>query len=187
MKPVLALHHFFRLLLFYLPQTLFAEEILLANVNENDGFFIVKLEMTIDASDDDVYDILTDYTQLTTLSDSIVSSRILQTTPDYTLLQVNSRGCVLLFCVDLSQTQKVTEPGDGSIIVEDIPARSDFAYGKSVWRITADDDATLIRYHARFKPDFWLPPLLGDWIFKERLLEEAKSMITRVEQRLNND
>ena len=170
-----------------LPLPSIGAEVLKGHVSEKDGLFSIQLEMQIEGDEDDVYDLLTNYNQLTKLSDVIISSKVIKKTALHSFLILKSEGCVLFFCTNITQTQKITERDDGYIDVEDIKGKSDFTYGQSLWYIRAGEEGTLISYNAQLKPGFWLPPLIGNLIFKRRLLEESRNMVIRIEQLATNE
>ena len=159
----------------------FAGEVLQSRISYKKGIFEAWLEMQISAPSEKVYFMLTDFNRLSRLSDRITESRLVSgSSPEY-VVEIKSTGCVLFFCKNLQQTQRVIEIGDGHIMVEDIIGKSDFAYADTLWHIRAHEDGTHIAFSTTMKPDFWLPPLLGPWLFKNKLLDETQSMIERIE------
>lgn len=162
-------------------------EILQAQVSEKDDLVIIKLEMQIDADDDKIYELLTDFNHLSRLSDVITKSQLINTAETHSTVYLKSQSCILFFCKQIEQTQKVFQLEDGHIKVEDITGKSDFAYAVTLWHIRAAEDGTRISFYSRLKPDFWLPPFFGNWLFKNALLEETQSMIKRMQQLAESD
>lgn len=144
--------------------------------------FEMWVEMQLQANHKRVYQLLTDFDQLHKLSDFIKSSkRIAGKHPQYTV-EIISEGCVLWFCKRIRQTQRVTELGDGDIMVEDIPAQSDFTYASSLWQVRAQAKGTRVALHAELKPDFWLPPVVGSWLFRKKMLRATQQLLQRLEK-----
>lgn len=158
-----------------------AGEVLQSHVSHKDGVYDAWLEMQISAAPDKVYALLTDFNNLTKLSDAITQSTLITANPPQYIIIIKTHNCVLFFCKDLQQTQRVLELKDGHIMVEDIKGKSDFIFADTLWQVSPDKKGTLVTFSTTVKPDFWLPPLLGPMLFKSRLLEETQLMIERME------
>jgi len=157
-------------------------EVIKSAVSYEHDIYHATIEMHINAKTDKVYALFTDFNYLSRLNDNISNSDLIdEDPPEYTVL-VESRNCVLFFCKNLKQLQKVTELGEGYIYVEDIKGESDFAFANSRWHIYAHGSGTRVHFSSEMKPDFWLPPLFGPWLFKNQLTKETQTMIERLEQ-----
>jgi len=164
----------------------FSGEVIKSAVSHKKDIYSASLEMHINAPASKVYAFFTDYDELSLLSDNITDSEIIdEDHPEYTVI-VKTHNCVLFFCKDLKQTQQVLELGDGYIAVKDIKGQSDFIYAESYWHIFSHKKGTRITFKSEMKPDFWLPPLIGPWYFKKRMLKETKNMIERLENLAKN-
>lgn len=173
---------FFIYVSLFLPSVALCGEVIQSHVSDKDGVYTAILVMQIKAPTDKVYALLTDYDELSRLSDNITDSEIInQDPPKYTVV-VKTQNCVLFFCKELSQTQQALELGKGFIVVEDIKGQSDFIFAETYWHIFAHEKGTRVTFKSEMKPDFWLPPLLGPWIFQNAIIDEATSMITRLEK-----
>lgn len=162
-------------------------EVLQSHVSHKDGVYDAWLEMQISAAPDKVYALLTDFNNLTKLSDAIIQSTLISSkAPEYIVI-IKTHNCVLFFCKDLQQTQRVIELKDGHIMVEDIKGKSDFIFADTIWQITPYKKGTLVTFATTVKPDFWLPPLIGPMLFKSRLIEETQHMIERMELLARDD
>ena len=141
--------------------------------------------MLIDADAERVRQLLTDYAQLDRLSNSITRSELLESHAPRYRVQVTTDGCVFLFCRELVLMQEVTELDDGYILVTVLPEMSDFAYSRNMWRIRAQKGRTRVTYSSDLVPDFWIPPLIGPALFKNKLLEESREIIENLERLAN--
>ena len=167
--------------------TLFAGEVIKSHVEFNDGLYVANLEIQIEAPTKKVYALFTDFDYLTQLSDNITNSELVSGEyPEY-IVEIKTHNCVLFFCKDIKQTQHVIEQGEGYISVEDIEGKGDFVSAITLWHIRAVDSGTRVTFHAEMKPDFWLPPLLGPWLFKKRLIKDTQAMIERLEELATDD
>lgn len=165
----------------------YSGEVIQSTVSHKKGVYTASLVMQINAPTKKVYALFTNYDDLSRLSDSITDSELIdEDPPEYTVL-VKTHNCVLFFCKNLQQTQQVLELGDGYIAVEDIKGQSDFIYAESYWHIYAHKKGTRVSFNSEMKPGFWLPPLIGPWYFKKRMIKETKNMIQRLETLATND
>jgi len=167
--------------------SIYCGEVIKSHVSSKDEHYKASLEMQIDASTDDVYEILTAFNHLSRLSDYITSSKLIINHPPKYVVEIKTHNCVLFFCKDLTQTQHVVELDNGHISVEDINGKSDFIYAKTLWYIRDFEEETRISFSTEMKPDFWLPPLIGPWLFKKRLITETQEMIQRIEELATED
>lgn len=167
--------------------TIICAEVIHSHVSYKNKRYNASLEMLIDAPSDNVYDIFTNFDNLVQLSDNITQSRLLKHNPPLSIVEVKTHNCVLFFCKDLTQNQRVLELDDGKISVEDIKGKSDFIYAKTTWHIREDKEETRVSFKAEMEPDFWLPPLLGPWLFKKRLIKETAAMLERIEELAEDD
>ena len=161
---------------------LLAGEVIKSHVEFKNGQYIADLEIQIEAPTQKVYALFTDFDYLSQLSDNITNSELISGDFNEHIVEIETHNCVLFFCKDIKQTQHVIEQGDGHISVEDLEGQSDFVSANTLWHIRAVDNGTRVTFHAEMKPDFWLPPLLGPWLFKNRLIKDTQAMIERLEE-----
>jgi len=185
MKGTLTRHHSPKLLVccFFLgPLLSHAGEVLNSHVSYEDGHYLVRLEMKIEAELETVYALLTDFNNLKQLNDSIKSSRLLKSKGKQHHVLFKIEGCVWIICKQVKQVQRVTEMGNGYIKAVTLPDKSDMEYGRVLWHIRQEGDVTIVHYRADFVPAFFVPPLIGPYIMKGRLLEEGEKTIQGIER-----
>lgn len=185
-KPLYWKYSFLSLNLIFSPP-LFSGEVLESHVSYKKGVYQASLEMQIKAPVNKVYALLTDFDYLSRLSDNITNSDLIDDDPPEYIVEVETHNCVLFFCKDLKQRQEVLEFDNGYISVEDIKDKSDFVFASTLWHIRASKGGTRISFRTEMKPDFWLPPILGPWLFKDKLVENTQMMIERLEQLATDD
>ena len=185
----MAFRTFIILPLLLLTSTSQAGKVSRAHVDYEGGHYLVSVEMKIEARVDAVYAILTDFNHLTALNEVIKVSKLLQSEGKVHVIQLEAEGCVWVFCRRVKQQQRVTELGNGYIQAVTLPDKSDLEYGRVLWHIVQQDGFTLINYHADVVPAFFVPPLLGPYLLKGRMLEEAQKTIEGIERlvRINAD
>ena len=160
-----------------------AGKLINAYVNSEDGHYLLNLDMLVEAPLENVYRVLMDAEHLTDLNETIKQSRLLKSKESQQWVYIETEGCIWFFCRTIKQTQLVTEMGGGYITTVTLPEESDMEYGKVLWRLQSQDKQTRINYSADFVPDFWVPPFIGPWLMRNRLLEEGKKTIEGIERR----
>lgn len=161
-----------------------AGEVIDARVDRVDEAYLLHLDMRIAGHDADVYHVLLDFNHLSLLNDSITFSQVLESKDKVHRVQFETEGCVWFICKRIKQVVTVTELGNGNIMTVTDPAHSDLKYGKTLWQVIAEGKTTRIKYNGEFVPDFWVPPLIGPMLFKQRLLDEGQKTINGIEHRV---
>jgi len=117
--------------------------------------------------------IITDYAHLARLNPAIIESKVLARKDGVTRVRTVVRGCIAFFCFDVHQVQDVRASADGEIIAVTVPALSDFRYGLARWRIIPRGAACRLDLEAVIVPSFWVPPIIGPWLIRHKMRDEA--------------
>ena len=160
-----------------------AGNIITAKVEHTDKQYFISLEIIINADSQRVYKILTDYENLTKLSDGIEDSQLIYSLSDNDhRVMVKTKACVTFFCKTINQVQDVEELPNMVIITTSLPEKSDVDYAHARWKITAEDGLTRINFNSDLKPSFWIPPLIGPPLIERTLRNEALAVINGLEK-----
>lgn len=159
-----------------------AGELLDAKANETDGHYTLSLDMRIHGKYADVYAVLLDFDHLPAINDTVKQSQLLKQWDNKYLVAYSSEGCVLFFCRTVKQVATVTELGRGYIMSQVDPTQSDMKYGRALWQVIDEGEHTRIKYNADYVPDFWVPPVIGDYIFRKRMIEEGIKTVNGIEK-----
>ncbi|VAX01695.1 hypothetical protein MNBD_GAMMA22-2090 [hydrothermal vent metagenome] len=159
-----------------------AGEVITSFVDENDGHYVIRVDMRVNAELEDVYRHLVDLKNIHKLNDTIVSSIVKYSKGKKHEVEVNTSGCVLFFCTEQVQYQRVTELDNGYIMIHLDPAKSDFLSGQILWQVFDENKKTRVIFAADFEPDFWVPPLIGPWILTDVFLKESQETINELEK-----
>jgi len=170
------------LLLSFSINTASSGEVIKSYVDEIDDHYIIHIDMLIDAQIDDVYKHLADFKNIHKLNNTIVSSILKYSKGKEHEVEVQTKGCVLFFCTEQIQYQKVTELDNGYIMIHLVPEKSDFLSGQILWQVIAEKNKTRVIFSADFEPDFWIPPLIGSWILTDVFEEESQETINELER-----
>lgn len=161
-----------------------AAEILHADVVYDDQAYNVSFKVRLDAEPDDVRRIVTDHSQLTRLSPTIVKSDVVQAGPGgVTTIKLLLRPCIWIFCKQMTKVSD-TQIVDGDLVYVADPQASDFHIARERLHIEGDTGTahrSLVTYTARLQPKFAVPPLLGPWLIRRQILSDLTLTSERVE------
>lgn len=163
-----------------------AAELRTLHVQRDSGHIIVGSETFIDAPPAAVFEILADYEGFQRISDVFDETRFLERDDEGNgLVYSRVSGCVLLFCRTIERVEELTvEPGRRITAVA-VPDSSDVEYSTAHWVLKEEAGGTRIDYRLDFKPDFWVPPVLGPMIIRAKLRSRATAAADRVEELAN--
>ncbi|MFV2033469.1 MAG: hypothetical protein ACC663_13315 [Gammaproteobacteria bacterium] len=163
-------------------QVAHALEIIEVTVDIDKGRYRVFGQSKIDAPAEFVFFTLMDYKNFHKLAGGIAETKFLPGDEPGTLLAYTRfESCVLIFCKTIEKTELIDSKPHDFIHLQAIPERSDFVFSEARWTITAVGDTTLLTYEAEFEPDFWIPPLIGPWAVRRKLIRTAELIGMRIE------
>ena len=136
-----------------------------------------------------VFAALQDYTALPHYNPDIRRVRIEPAgRPGRLRVATTVHACVLFLCKTLRQTavMTVTAAVDGGVIrAVIVPGQGDFHSGQARWRVShcpTGRDPACLHVRMTLRPAFWVPPLIGAWLLRRKLTEEARRSIGGIEQ-----
>jgi len=136
----------------------------------------------VDAPREAVFRVLTDYERFDRISSVYAESRFLPPDSDgTTLVYTRLEGCVLFFCKSVERVERMETEEPAFIRTTADPARSDFRYARSEWHLEPESLGTNVIYEMELEPDFWVPPIIGPWMIKRRLLSGGVDAVARIE------
>jgi len=152
-------------------------------VVERDGHYHAEIEARIDAPAEAAWKILSEFSRLPEISPAVQESETLgRAGPHAWMVRTRSLVCVLWFCRKIRQVQRIQLAEPGSMRADVDPEQSDFDDGLALWRLEGEGGATLLRFYARIKPRFALPPWIGSWLVKRAVREEARGSVLNLER-----
>lgn len=150
-----------------------AGSVLESRVDYDGDIFEMSAVALIDASPEQVLNALTNYQHLSQVNPDIIESEILLVySPTRHRVRSLLKTCILFFCKRIRQVQDITQVSDRVIEAVNLPEGSDFEYGTMRWELVEQGDATHMYFDAQLKPAFWVPPLIGPWLVKRKLVRE---------------
>jgi len=168
--------------LLLLPVDSLAGDILASSVSHQGAAYTLSVTARIDAPIDTVYRSITDFDNLAAINPAIEESQLLDV-PRVDTRRVRSviKVCILMFCKRVELVQDVTLLQDYAIEAVTLPQGGDFRSGVAHWQLTASGDATEMLFTNTFEPDFWVPPVIGPWLIKRKLIREVAETAMYIE------
>lgn len=166
------------------PLAAVAGEILDSSADLDNGVYTLTLTARIDAPPATVQRLITDYDRLTEINSSLTESRVLlEHSPVKHRVHTVIRACILFFCRSVTQVQDITRDPGGRIEAIILPALSDFRQGYARWDLAPAGTGTTMHFSAKLEPAFWVPPLIGPWLFERQLIREVSESTSIMEAR----
>lgn len=150
-------------------------------VARNGARFLIAMQIAIDASPHAVFRALQDYAAMARFNPDLQAVRVEPTqAPDRVRLFTTIHTCVLIFCKTMHQEQLMTatvSADGGTLDAELLPHGGDFKRGRGLWivkRCATARGVTCLDVSIELVPAFWVPPLIGPWVLRRKMDEEAR-------------
>jgi hypothetical protein len=166
-----------------------AARVLGVQVQRDGERFVVGMHIAIDAPPPAVFRALQDYPALARYNPDLRAVRVEPTTaPDRVRLFTTIHTCVLVFCKTMHQEQIMTATASadgGALNAEFVAHAGDFKGGHGVWIVGACPAAPAVScldVRIELVPAFWVPPVIGPWVIRRKMDEEARRTGAGLEQ-----
>ena len=159
-----------------------AADLRTVTVERVDKRYLLRSETLMATTQEQVYDVLTDYDLFVKFSSAFDESRNLGPDKDgrpqfYTKME----GCVLFFCVTFERYGHLDLTPSAHIVATVHPEKSDFKYSVETWELIEQEEGTLLVYEFEVEPDFWVPPVVGPFYIRRALKAGAVDAVDRIE------
>jgi hypothetical protein len=159
-----------------------SDEILELSVTERDGESNLRMISVLDAPADYVYQVITDYKHAYRINPTITEVEVLPSGHDGGLRVKNrSEHQVGLFSFELEWVGDIVETEYGRIKITTIPEMGSFQSGAALWEIRPLGERTWVLHESSLKPKFFVIPVIGDYIMKKQMKDEALATFDRIE------
>lgn len=170
------------LLLFLLLPQVRGAELSELEVTETEGIYRISLIMQLQAPAYHVRRVLTDYARIYRLNPAIVESEILPS-PGDGMVRVRTRllDCIMFFCKEIERVEDIRKSGPDALLATTVPALSSFRSGTTEWQVLGVGEHSQVSYRAQMEPDFYIPPLIGSLMVRQRLRRNILDSLVRIE------
>jgi Polyketide cyclase / dehydrase and lipid transport len=141
--------------------------------------FLIEMHLAIDAPASAVFLALQDYAAMARYNPDLVSVRVEPAKASGRVHVFTAiHACVLVFCKTMHQEQimTATPSADGGALHAEIVA-GDFKGGYGVWTVRPCPRARAVScmdIRIELVPAFWVPPVIGAWVIRSKMDEEAR-------------
>lgn len=157
-----------------------AAQVVGVQVRRDDGRFVIGMRIAIDAPAPAVFRALQDYSAMMRYNPDLRAVRVRPTgVPGRVRLFTTIHTCVLVFCKTMHQEQIMTataDAGGGVLDAQLLPHGGAFKAGSGRWSVRACQSApstTCLDVRIELVPAFWVPPVIGPWVLRRKMTEEA--------------
>lgn len=160
-----------------------AGEIKYAKAEHEGNVYRLNLTMEVEAGQEDLVALLTDHENFHQLSAVMIESGLVPDAPeDTTRRRLVVKTCIVFFCFKVVMVEDVEQFPEGRLVAVMVPEGSDFISGRAEWHVKPlGPDRSEIVYGFNLQPDFWVPPAIGPFFLKRKMIKEAKTSILRME------
>lgn len=148
----------------------------------------VGLRVALNAPAPRIFHALLQYAAMGRYEPDLRALRIESTAdPKRVRLFLTLHTCVLLFCKTIRQEQimtTTTHPDGGVLQAQFVPASGAFD-GHGRWVIapcSAHEGMTCMDVQIDLVPLFWVPPMIGPWLIRKKMYDQALHISTGLEQ-----
>jgi len=180
------------MILSLLPGASFCADVNSVEVSQKKGVYHMHVNMTVNADIDSIKKIITDYENLTLTNPYLKKSKVINKSEDERItVSMLTRICIFLICYNIRHVQTFHHVKNNVLYSRIIPGMSDFKSGWMRWEIKEQDSngispATQIIFDTEIAPDFFIPPVIGPYKMKKKMLEIAKATINNLEETAKN-
>jgi len=154
------------------------------SVTEANGEYRLRVIAVLDAPADYIHSVITDYKHAYRINPSITEVDILPFDHNHNnVLRVRnlSEQWVGPFCFNITWVGDIRETRAGDIKIKTVPELSSFKSGSAIWEIRPRGERTWVLHESRLKPDFFIPPVIGDTILLNKMRTDTLATFRRIE------
>lgn len=153
------------------------------DITRSSGRYELVADVLMAAPADAIFEVLIDYEHFDRISSIYKESHYMDPADDGTpLVYTRVEGCLLFYCMNMRRVERLETRPPRWIRTTALPELSDFRYSQSEWRLEPEGDATRVSYRLEMEPDFTMPPVIGPWLLKRRLLQGGARAVERIER-----
>jgi hypothetical protein len=164
-----------------------AAEVLAVEVTRDSASFVIGMHVAINAAPQAVFRALQDYEAMLRYNPDLRAVRVEPTSEaNRVRLSTTIHTCVLFFCKTMQQEQVMTSSSDGNggVLQSELSPENGAFRGSGRWTVTpcrTDSLSSCMDVHLVLVPEFWVPPVLGPWLIRRKMNEEAQRSSAGIE------
>ncbi|HZT04975.1 MAG TPA: SRPBCC family protein [Steroidobacteraceae bacterium] len=174
-------------LLLWIGASAHAAQVSSVHVTRKGSRFLIDMHIAIEEPPAAVFRALQDYAAMARYNPDLRAVRVEKTaSSDRVRLFTTVHTCVLIFCKTMHQEQIMTAAAgaDGGVLRAELVA-GDFRGGYGTWIVRPCARAQAVScmdIRIELVPAFWVPPIIGPWVIRRKMEEEARRTSLGLEQ-----
>jgi hypothetical protein len=158
-----------------------ADEIKVRTALTADGKAIqVAVALVLQVNPDVVRAVLNDYENMPRFVPDILATRLISVGSGRKRVEVEGVARLLFLEFPTHTTLDVVDRPDGSVAIDSVAGNLAI---HGVVRVHGDGPYTRVDYQVRMVPDFWLPPLIGDFLIGRQIMRQFEGMVAEMHRR----
>jgi len=130
-----------------------------------------------------VWDVLNDYENMPRFVPDILATRLISAGAGRKRVEIDGVARLLFLEYPTRTTLDVMYPPDGSITIDSVAGNLAI---HGVVRVHGNGTYTRVDYQVRMTPDFWLPPLIGDFLISRQIKRQFEGMVSEMHRRADS-
>ncbi|MBD3812664.1 MAG: hypothetical protein IE917_10635 [Betaproteobacteria bacterium] len=130
-----------------------------------------------------IWDVLNDYENMPRFVPDILATRLISAGAGRKRVQIEGVARLLFLEYPTRTIQDVMYLPDGSITLNSVAGNLAI---HGVVRVHGNGTYTRVDYQVRMTPDFWLPPLIGDFLISRQIKRQFEGMVSEMHRRADN-
>lgn len=158
-----------------------AAEVLAVRVTRHRATFVITMRLALDAPPRAIFAAMRDYAALPRYDPDLRRVHVEPTAEaNRVRLFAAVHACVLIFCKTLQQEQIMTATPNahgGVLRAVLVSGSGDFRAGQARWNVhpcPGRSAASCLDARIELRPAFWVPPVIGPWILRHKVTEQAR-------------
>lgn len=140
----------------------------------------VEVALVIPIDHDVIWEVLNDYENMPRFVPDVLATRLISAGPGKKRVEIEGVARFVFLEFATHTTLDVVYPPDGSIALDSVAGNLAI---HGVVRVHRDGAATRVDYRVRIAPDFWLPPLIGDYLIGRQIRRQFEGMVAEMHRR----
>ena len=161
-----------------------ADEIKVRTALTADGKTIqVVVALALQVNPDVAWAVLNDYENMPRFVPDILATRLISAGPGRKRVEIDGVARLLFLEFPTHTTLDVVDQPDGSVAIDSVAGN--LAIHGAV-RVHGDGPTTRVDYQVRMTPDFWLPPLIGDFLIGRQIMRQFEGVVAEMHRRADD-
>lgn len=140
----------------------------------------VVADLTLAVAPDIVWAVLIDYENMPRFVPDILATRVVGVAAGKMRVAIEGTARFLVVDFPIETTIDVTYGPDRAIAIDSVAGNLGI---DATVQVQADGSYTRVHYRARIAPDFWLPPLIGDFLIGRQIRLQFEGMVAEMHRR----